>query len=77
MSESIDTLFAEAMHLSAEQRLTLAHRMLSSVEPAATPEIEVAWNDEIRRRIARYDAGEVKAIPVADVFAELDRRLRQ
>jgi putative addiction module component (TIGR02574 family) len=77
MKESIETLLAEAMHLSTDQRMTLAHRMLSSIEPPASAEVEAAWDAEIRRRIARYDAGEVRAIPVAEVFAELDRRLGQ
>ncbi len=77
MAESIDTLVSEAMHLPPDQRLTLAHRILSSVEPPASSEIDTAWDAEIRERIARYDVGGVKSIPAAEVFAEADRRLRR
>lgn len=76
MAGSIDTLVSEAMHLPPDQRMTLAHRILSSVEPAASSEIDEAWDSEIRERIARYDAGGIRSIPAAEVFAEVDRRLR-
>ena len=77
MAGLIDTLISEAMHLPPDQRLTIAHRMLSSVEPAVSPEIDAAWDAEIRERMARYDAGGVRTIPAAEVFAEADRLLRR
>ena len=77
MAGSIDNLVSEAMHLPPDQRLTLAHRILSTVEPAASSEVDTAWDAEIQERIARYDAGGVRSIPAAEVFAELDRRLRR
>jgi len=65
------------MQLPPDQRLTLAHRILSSVEPLASAEIDVAWDTEIRERIARFAAGSVRGIPATEVFAEVDRRLRR
>ncbi len=75
MAESVETLAAEAMQLPPDQRLTLAHKILSSVEPVGSPELEGVWEAEIRTRIARYDRHETRGIPAAEVFAELDRRL--
>jgi len=77
MSEAVDTIVAEAVRLPPDQRLTLAHKILSSVEPEESTEMDAAWDKEIRERIARYDTGEVKSIPAIEVFAELDRRLRR
>ncbi len=77
MAGSIESLVSEAMQLPPDQRLTLAHRIMCSVEPAASSEIDAAWDTEIRERIARYDAGGVKSIPASEVFAEADRRLRR
>lgn len=77
MATLIETLISEAMGLPPDQRLTLAHRIISSVEPAASSKIDVAWDDEIRLRISRYDAGDVRSIPAAEVFAESERRLRR
>ena len=77
MSESVEMIVAEAKRLPPDQRLTLAHRILSSVEPEQSTETDAAWDKEIRERIARYDAGGVQSIPAAEVFGELDRRLRR
>jgi putative addiction module component (TIGR02574 family) len=71
----VETLAKEAMQLPPDQRLTLAHKILSSVEPAGSPELEALWDTEIRARIARYDSGETQGMPASEVFAELDRRL--
>jgi len=77
MNASVETIVAEAVRLPPDQRLTLAHRILSSVEPEGSAEIDAAWDREIRERIARYDASEVRSVPASEVFAELDRRLRR
>ena len=77
MSELIDAMVAEAVRLPPDQRLTLAHRILSSVEEERSSETDATWDIEIRERIARYDAGQVAGLPAVEVFAELDCRLRK
>jgi putative addiction module component (TIGR02574 family) len=75
MSETVEKIVEEAVQLPPDQRLTLAYKILSSVEPEASEETDTAWDREIRERIARYDAGGVSTIPASEVFGELDRRL--
>ena len=75
MPITVETVATEAMQLPKDQRLTLAHRLLSSVEPVPNPQVEAAWDAEIRERIRRYDAGETRTIPAKEVFRELDERL--
>ncbi len=77
MARSLDSLAEEALHLPPDQRMTLAHRLLTSIEPDGSVEIEVAWEAEIGRRIRKYDSGESQAIPASEVFAELARRLQK
>jgi putative addiction module component (TIGR02574 family) len=77
MNGSVETIIAEAVQLPPDQRLTVAHRILSSVEPERSAETDEAWDREIRDRIAGYDAGGVRSIPATEVFAELDRRLQR
>lgn len=77
MAESVDTLAQEAMQLPPDQRLTLAHKILSRVEPVGSPELETVWDAEIRARIAKHDAGQTRSILASEVFAELDRRLER
>lgn len=71
----LDDLLAAASKLPEDQRITLAHRLLTSTEPEATEEVEQAWDLEIRSRIASYDRGEGRSRPASEVLAQLDRRL--
>lgn len=73
--KSLQTLAEDALQLPKDQRLTLAHRILDSVEPEADAAVEAAWDAEIRDRIRKYDAGQAVTVSAEDVFAELDRRL--
>ena len=75
--KSLDTIASEALLLPKDQRLTLAHRILASVEPEMPADVEAAWDLEIRERISRYDAGRTVAVSGQEVFAELDKRLKR
>jgi putative addiction module component (TIGR02574 family) len=77
MSGSVDTIIAEAVQLPPDQRLALANRILMSVEPEISADVDAAWDFEIRERITRYDAGGTRSVPASEVFAEVDRRLRR
>ena len=74
--KSLEDIASEALLLPKDQRFTLAHRILSSVEPDVKAEAEAAWVLEIRERIRRYDAGLTSAVPGQEVFAELDKKLK-
>jgi len=67
--KSVENIAADALLLPKDQRFTLAHRILSSLEPEVEPGAEVAWDTEIRERIKRYDAGLSSSIPGSKVFA--------
>jgi putative addiction module component (TIGR02574 family) len=62
-----------AMQLSSDERVHLAEKLWVSVD---TPEaIAAAWDEEIARRVAQLDAGEVETVPAEQVIAELRARL--
>jgi hypothetical protein len=73
----LDDLLSEASKLPEDQKLTLAHRLLASVEPSVSEQVEQAWDLEIRERIARFDRGEACTRPAGEVFSDLDRLLRR
>ena len=75
--KSLETTASEALLLPKDQRFTLAHRILASVEPETPAEVEGAWDLEIRERIGRYDAGRMVAVSGQQEFAELDKRLNR
>ena len=74
---SRDEIVSEALRLPEDQRVSLAHRLLSSIEPPESARIAAAWDDEIRQRIDAYDRGETSAISAVQVFEEIDRQLNK
>ncbi|MFL5385868.1 MAG: addiction module protein [Longimicrobiaceae bacterium] len=70
----------EALELSSSDRAELATRLIASLEgetPDDPAEVEAAWDEEIRRRLAELDAGTAELIPSDAVFAELRARPRR
>lgn len=73
VAATFNVLAQNAFVLPPDQRIALAHRLLSSAEPGLNPDAEAAWEQEIARRVTDSDAGEVTPIPAAEVFARLRR----
>ena len=71
MATTFDTLTQEALVLPPDQRIALARQLQCSVEPEPDPGAEVAWEEEIARRIARADANDATLVPASKVFARL------
>lgn len=73
MSPTYQQVAEAAMQLSPNQRVDLAEKLWVSVD---TPEaIAAAWDEEIARRIAQLNGGEVETVPAEPVIAELRTRL--
>ena len=68
-----EQLLAEAMALDPEEREALADDLWMTLDHTSREAIEAAWAEEIERRIAAYDRGEVAAVPADEMF----RRLRE
>ena len=75
MSASLKKIEEQAKALSAEERAKLAESMLESLHTPDS-EIEAAWAEEIERRVAAFDRGEIPAYAAEDVFAEARRLSR-
>lgn len=61
----------EAAGLPKRDRATLAGLLIESLDPEPETDVEAAWSDEVRRRVAELDAGTVKTIPWEEVRNEL------
>ena len=72
MAVSLAKIEAEALQLSAEERVRLAEHLLASV--SADPEIEEAWAEEIERRMAEVDAG-APSVSLEDAVARARRAI--
>ncbi len=75
MSASLKQIEEQARALSAEERAKLAESLLESLHLPVS-EVEAAWAEEIERRVAAFDRGEIPSYPAEDVFAEARRLTR-
>ena len=68
---TIDELKREALGLDVSTRASLARELLVSLDDPSEAEAERLWLEEAVRRDEEMATGQVKPIPMDEVFAEL------
>ena len=74
MSALLEDLKTQVLQLPPPDRDELIRALIESLdgEPEGTPaEIAQAWDEEVARRIADFEAGKTKGIPAEEVFAKI------
>lgn len=77
MSQNVKRLFSEAAILADTERAELAGMLIESLESERDDGVEIAWAEEIERRVREIDSGEVKTIPWEEVRAKAYARLHE
>jgi len=77
MPKRARNILAEALELPPVERAELVEHILSSFEFTSRKEIDALWSREAEDRIEAFDRGEMKAIPVEDVFADIERTRKE
>ena len=72
MPASLAKIEAEALQLSAEERVRLADHLLASV--SSEPDVEEAWAEEIERRLVEVEAG-APLVSLEDAVARARRTI--
>ena len=67
MNARVDHLLHEVLALPADERSAVAVALLESLEDADSAAVSEAWRAEIKRRRAELRAGNVRAVPWAEV----------
>ncbi|ROZ63884.1 addiction module protein [Ramlibacter sp. WS9] len=67
MNARVDHILDEALALPADERSAVAVALLDSLENADTASVSEAWRAEIKRRRDELRAGNVRAVPWAEV----------
>ena len=75
MSSKLEQITRDAVQLPRHQRLALAKILIELDDPASDPDIETAWDKEVRERVQAVELGEVEGIPYEQVLARMDQRL--
>jgi len=67
MTPQVSKLLEQALSLSVEEQEALADSLISNLGGKVDEAVLAAWDDEIKKRIAELDSGQVKTIPWAEV----------
>ena len=68
---------SEVLKWSPTERVSLAERLLESVEDFATEDLDRAWRTEVARRVGEVESGKESGILSRDVFAEARQKLNE
>jgi putative addiction module component (TIGR02574 family) len=60
-------LLKQALTLSDKERADLASSLIDSLDPTFDANAELAWQEEIARRLEEIESGKVKSIPWEEV----------
>ena len=60
-------LLKHALTLSEKERAELASNLIHSLDPTVDADVELAWQEEIARRLEEVESGRVKTVSWEDV----------
>lgn len=66
-----------AFSLSTKDRASLAHALLQSLDKQVDEGVEQAWENEITKRIERFEAGESKDRDAFEVLDEIRAKCKK
>ncbi|MBI4844568.1 MAG: addiction module protein [Nitrospirae bacterium] len=69
MSANTEQILKDALTLPFRERATLVDDLLASLD-RPDEHIDSLWRKEVEDRLAAYQAGKIKAIPLDEVFAK-------
>lgn len=75
MPDLVTELSQRAHELAPEERARLAEELLASLEEGLASEVDIAWDEELRKRIADVENGTIELMPADEVFARVRRAL--
>jgi hypothetical protein len=70
-----EKLYQDALALPSETRVALTERLVASLAHDVPSEIQRAHIDEVRKRIAQVESGEVELIPGDKALADVRKLL--
>ncbi len=74
MATDLEKVVEQALSLPGSERLSVARRILESVEPPASAEVERAWEEEIVKRVEKIDCGTAKFRSWEEIKKDFDSR---
>lgn len=64
----------EALKLLPNERASIAHELIVSLDEFSDDILDQEWEDEIQRRVQMIKEGKAKGQPAEEVFAEIEAK---
>ena len=79
MARPLKEIEQELLHLPQAERARLAHRLIVSLDDDLPPDegVEAAWLEEIKRRDAEIERGDVQLIPAEEAMRRVSGALKK
>lgn len=68
MSPTAEELLKQALNLGENDRASVAGALIESLHQEVDPDVEEAWDTEIRRRVEELDSGAVETLPWSEKY---------
>ena len=75
-SISVESIIDQALQQPEKERARIAERLISSLDHTADANVELAWQEEVGRRLKEIDSGAVECTSWEDVRARLYENAR-
>jgi putative addiction module component (TIGR02574 family) len=77
MHATFEEIAADAMRLHPRDRVKLAQRLVSSLDPAVEKDVEGLWLIEAERRLEELRTGEATGIDAPEAFRKAHEALKK
>lgn len=71
MNEAVEKILQEALTIPPQDRAFIAERLITSLDTVTDTDVEIAWQQEIQKRLSEIERGEVTLIPWEEVRKRL------
>jgi len=71
MGTMVESLLNQALQMPAQDRAVIAERLISSLDTEIDQDVEMAWQQEVQKRVDEVDKGVVACIPWEKVLLRL------
>jgi len=76
MSAVVENILPQALQMPPKEQAAVAERLIASLDTEMDWDVEVAWQQEVQRRIEEIDKGEVVCLPWEQVLQRLRKTSR-
>ncbi|PIV17717.1 MAG: addiction module antitoxin RelB [Elusimicrobia bacterium CG03_land_8_20_14_0_80_50_18] len=63
MNKVVEKIVAQALQAPPKDRAVIAEQLIASLDAATDLDVEVAWQEEIQKRVGEVDKGDIDCIP--------------